>query len=186
MMKINPRDLFDIGNNPDINDKALSSIFNAIKEAQQNDFDYIKFKQSNKSLIAMGMDQETATKSAFLTATTVGLTKEKLMNSINHYLGILNGEKFKFAETLKNQINRSVETKSSQVQEMKARIEENKRKIEQLQKEIQLLENAIEKHVQEAEEASQKIDEVRIQFNRAFDLLHSEMKKDMSMYDKIL
>ena len=108
-MTINLKDLF--GNAEGSNDKVLLKLLTAIKEGQQKDFDYLKFKQSYKSLCEMGMDESTASKSAFLTASTMGLTKDKLMLTVQHYKNILNREKEQFAVALKNQISNNIDAK---------------------------------------------------------------------------
>ena len=74
-MTINLKDLFAVTS--EMNEKVLLKLLTAIKDGQQKDFDYLKFKQSYKSLCQMGMDESTAAKSAFLTASTMGLTKSE-------------------------------------------------------------------------------------------------------------
>ncbi|MBK9566968.1 MAG: hypothetical protein IPO37_17900 [Saprospiraceae bacterium] len=56
-MTINLKELFVVSDQ--MNDKVLMKLLTAIKDGQQKDFDYLKFKQSYKSLCAMGMDEAT-------------------------------------------------------------------------------------------------------------------------------
>lgn len=183
-MTINLKDLF--GNAEGSNDKVLLKLLTAIKEGQQKDFDYLKFKQSYKSLCEMGMDESTASKSAFLTASTMGLTKDKLMLTVQHYKNILNREKEQFAVALKNQISNNIDAKSMEIKRLNEKSEENLRKIIQLQKEMTLIETEIENLRLSAETSRIKIEETRDQFKSTFDTLYNEIEEDGLLYDRIL
>ncbi|MBK8626115.1 MAG: hypothetical protein IPN86_11270 [Saprospiraceae bacterium] len=158
----------------------------AIKDGQQKDFDYLKFKQSYKALSQMGMDESTAAKSAFLTASTMGLTKDKLMLTVQHYKNILNREKEQFAIALKNQIANNIDAKSLEINRLLEKIEENKRKIKQLVAEQELIEVEIMKLKDGSEVSRIKIEDTRDQFKHTFDILYSEIEEDGQLYDRVL
>ncbi len=183
-MTINLKDLFTVSDL--MNDKVLMKLLTAIKDGQQKDFDYLKFKQSYKALCALGMDEGTASKSAFLTASTMGLTKDKLLLTVQHYKNILNKEKEQFALALKNQIANNIDAKSLEVKKLEDKMEENKRKIAQLQKEQLLIEQEILQLKEVAETSRGKIEDTRDQFKTTFDLLYREIEEDGLLYDRIL
>jgi hypothetical protein len=183
-MTINLKDLFAPIN--DVNDKVLMKLLTAIKDGQQKDFDYLKFKQSYKALSQMGMDESTAAKSAFLTASTMGLTKDKLMLTVQHYKNILNREKEQFAIALKNQIANNIDAKSLEINRLLEKIEENKRKIKQLVAEQELIEVEIMKLKDGSEVSRIKIEDTRDQFKHTFDILYSEIEEDGQLYDRVL
>lgn len=62
-MTLNLKDLFNVSEQ--MNDKVLMKLLTAVKDGQQKDFDYLKFKQSYKSLCQLGMDESTAAKVRF-------------------------------------------------------------------------------------------------------------------------
>lgn len=183
-MTINLKDLFGVIEGA--NDKVLMKLLTAIKDGQQKDFDYLKFKQSYKALCQMGMDESTAAKSAFLTASTMGLTKEKLMLTVQHYKNILNREKEDFAVALKNQIANNIDAKSLEVNRLTERIEENKRKIKQLIAEQEIIEAEIIKLKESADTSRIKIEDTRDQFKFTFDKLYTEIEEDGHLYDRVL
>ena len=76
-MTLNLKELFS--STDDSNEKVLMKLLAAIKDGQSDQFDYLKFKMSHQALLKMGMDESTAAKSAFLTASTMGITKENLL-----------------------------------------------------------------------------------------------------------
>ena len=183
-MTINLKDLFAVTS--EMNEKVLLKLLTAIKDGQQKDFDYLKFKQSYKSLCQMGMDESTAAKSAFLTASTMGLTKDKLLNTVQHYKNLLNKEKEQFAVALKNQIANNIYAKSLEINRLQERTEENKRKIQQLMDEQIIIESEIAKLRESAELSKSKIEDTRDQFKNTFDILYAEIEEDGSLYDRIL
>ncbi|MBK9742451.1 MAG: hypothetical protein IPO94_05565 [Saprospiraceae bacterium] len=183
-MTINLKDLFAVTS--EMNEKVLLKLLTAIKDGQQKDFDYLKFKQSYKSLCQMGMDESTAAKSAFLTASTMGLTKDKLLNTVQHYKNLLNKEKEQFAVALKNQIANNIDAKSLEINRLQERTEENKRKIQQLMDEQIIIESEIAKLRESAELSKSKIEDTRDQFKNTFDILYAEIEEDGSLYDRIL
>lgn len=183
-MTINLKELFTVSEL--MNDKVLMKLLTAIKDGQQKDFDYLKFKQSYKSLCAMGMDEATASKSAFLTASTMGLTKEKLLLTVQHYKNVLNKEKEQFAQALKNQIATNIDSRTLEIKKLQDKIEENNRKMEQIQKEQVIIGQEIENLKQALQISQSKIEDTRNQFKQTFDVLYTEIEDDGVLYDKIL
>jgi chorismate mutase len=183
-MTINLKELFSASEKS--NDKVLLKLLTAIKDGQQKEFDYLKFKQSYKSLCEMGMDEATASKSAFLTASTMGLTKEKLLLTVQHYKNILNKEKEQFALALKNQIANNIDSKTIEIKKLNDHIDENNRKILQLQKEQTIIEQEIASIKQTLDTSQTKIEETRNQFKSTFDMLYQEVEEDEMLYDRIL
>jgi len=175
-MTLNLKELFNVSEQ--MNDKVLMKLLTAVKDGQQKDFDYLKFKQSYKSLCQLGMDESTAAKSAFLTAATMGLTKEKLMLTVQHYKNILNKEKEQFAH--------NVDGKTIEIKRLQEKTEENIRKIAQLQKEQTIIEQEIQKLKDTADVSRLKIEDTRDQFKTTFDILYSEVEEDGLLYDSIL
>ena len=64
------------GSHGDIDSKSVDFLAKALDKNNIPGFDYLEFKQSLTALKKMGMDAETSIKSAYATASTVGLTKE--------------------------------------------------------------------------------------------------------------
>jgi hypothetical protein len=183
-MTINLKDLFKIS--PELNDKVVLKLLTALKEGQEKDFDYLKFKLSYTNLLQMGMDEATAAKSAFVTAATMGVTKEKLLTSLQHYKNIMARQREEFAFALKNQIANNVDAKTIEINRLNDKYDENIRKIEQINRE-QL---GIKEEVTKLEAASlvsqEKINETRDQFKATFDALYEELEGDGTLYHQIL
>lgn len=167
-------------------DKIISKLLVALKDAQQDGFDYLKFKHSYTALLEMGMDEAKAAKSAFLTASTMGFSKDKLLSSARAYLAVLQKERETFANALKFQIAQNIDGKRVEISRSREKIQENLRRIDQLQKENILLEQQA-KQIEDGLAASEgKIEETRGKFKLTFDHLYSEIEDDLLLYDKFL
>lgn len=178
------KDLFKISQ--ELNPKVVQKLLVAIKNNQTDEFDYLRFKQSFEALLGMGIDNQTAAKSAFITASTMGLTKDKLLKSIEFYKSVLNKEKDEFANALKYQISSNIDAKTLQLNALQKKIEEHQTKMEQLKKEIENMKTEIENTKNTIDDASQKINQTRINFKSTFDHLYEEIEKDAIFYNTII
>jgi len=115
----------------------------------------------------------------------MGLTKDKLLNTVQHYKNLLNKEKEQFAVALKNQIANNIDAKALEINRLQERTEENKRKIQQLMDEQIIIESEIAKLRESAELSKSKIEDTRDQFKNTFDILYAEIEEDGSLYDRI-
>jgi len=161
------------------NSKSAKKLLKALKENFQEDFDYLKFKKSVNSMMEMGMDKTTATKSAFATASTMGLTKNKLVKSIVHYQTVLNKEREQFAVALKNQIATNIDGKRVEAQKLVKEIEANKSKIAKLQEQIKAYQAKIDSVEEVVEKNRQKIESTRDSFKNAFDYYYDQIEIDL-------
>ena len=95
--------------------KSINFLSSAIEKNSLKGFDYIEFKKSLKAMQDMNLDSTTAIKSAFATASTMGLTKERLLHSIQHYKNVLSKEKSQFDDALKKQVDSRIRKKQPHI-----------------------------------------------------------------------
>lgn len=183
-MTIDLKTLFSSENETD--GKTFNALLKALKEKHQTGFDYLRFKQSVTSMIAMDMDEETSFKSAYMTASTLGLTKIKLLNSTKFYLNILQKERESFADAMRNQLSQKVDAKKTEAEKLAVKIEDYKRKIGKMQQEMELYQNKIDSVDEEMEIAKRKIEETRDKFESTYNSLSGIIEKDKSKIDRIL
>lgn len=143
------------GDHHGLDEKSVSFLAKALERANLPGFDYIEFKQSLHALQAMDMPEETCFKSAFATAATVGLTKDKLLKTAEHYKSILNQEKTQFEAAMRKQIEQRVSGKMSEVEKLKKQVEDYRKKITELERKIARSQDTIDNadaHIQAAKE----------------------------------
>ena len=161
------------------NTKMQNALIAAIKKNASDEFDYLKFKVSVNKMLEMGMDRETALKSAFATASVMGVTKNKLVTSAKKYRGTLDKEREQFAIALKNKIAKNVDGKKVEAERLKKEIVSHKEKIAKLLNEIEMFENKIAQVDDVVAAAQQKIEATRSDFKSTFDAIYSQIEEDI-------
>ena len=169
-----------------LDERSMESLVGALERENLPGFDYLEFKQSLERLQALNIEEEVAFKSAFATASTMGLTKEKLLKTAAHYKMVLDKEKTSFDAALKNQIKAKVDGKGKEVEMLRSKLTEYEAKIVELQK----LKAAAEKTISEAdgtiESAQESINDVRQRFEATLKALHNQIDQDVIDIDRFL
>ena len=142
-------------------------------------FDYLEFKQALARLQEMDMDESVAFKSAFATASTMGLTKEKLVKTATHYKQVLAKEKKNFDAALQKQKKDRIEGKRKEVEILKKRVQEYKAKIAQLEEQIAKSEKTIAEADSTIQEAADSINAVEERFDKTLQALLNQIDKDI-------
>lgn len=168
-----------LGISGDVDSKSLDVLIKAIKAEQLPGFDYIKFKQSLKALSAMDIDPTTAIKSAFATASTLGVTKDKLIKTAKHYQSILQREKQQFDQAATNQITQRIAAKEEEILKFDQQIQECEEQIESLTKLIEQLKGKLTKAKEEKSTAATKIKEAKEKFDSSYALLAKTIEEDI-------
>jgi predicted nucleic acid-binding Zn-ribbon protein len=159
--------------------KSVDSLLKAIEKNNIPGFDFVEFKQSLSALSKMQMEESMAFKSAFATASTVGLTKQKLLESGEFYKSVLRKEKELFDAALINQIKIKVEGKQNEVKKLQEDIEKHKQQIMSLEKQIEDARDVIQSADAVIKTEKEKIDTTKNNFEKAFDQLSSQIDTDL-------
>lgn len=139
--------------NGNFDEKQYNILMQAIEASNQQGFDYLEFKNSLKALDGLPIDEATKYKSAYATASTLGLTTETLLQSLNFYKGVLDKEKESFKDTLQQQIEQKITGKARELDHLNEQIKLKSEQIKQLTDEIT-------KHQLETQQVKTYIDEV--------------------------
>lgn len=159
--------------------KSVDFLTKALEKNNLPGFDYLEFKQSLAALASMDMDQATAMKSSFATASTVGLTKEKLVQTAMHYQQILNKEKHQFDAALQKQVEQRIAGKQQEVETLRKQIIQYQGQIKQLEERIQRSQGTIDSADDHIEQARTKIEATKSNFDHAFQSIFNEINKDI-------
>lgn len=174
------------GNVTGLDEKSVNFLTNALAKGNLPGFDYLEFKQSVAKLQEMGIDEHTAYKSAFATASTVGLTKEKLVTTARHYRQLLVTEEQKFGQALAGQTKRRVEGKQQEVELLKKQIAEWETQIQHLQERIAKSQKTIDSADEVIAAERRKIEATRENFEASFRAIVNEMEKDVQNINTLL
>lgn len=183
-MKKNLSELF--GTNPELEQKFVSVFIKALEKNNQQGFDYIEFKQSLGVMAKMNIDESTAIRSAFATASTVGLTKSKLLESANFYAQVINKEKEHFDAALAKRINQKVGGKVKEVEKLKDQIIKYKEKIAQLEGQIEKHQHTIDNADEQIQAEKEKIVGTQNSFESTHENFVEQIKADIENFKTYL
>ena len=165
--------------------KSVSYLSAAIENNNLKGFDYLEFRKSVSAMEGM-LDEELAIKSAFATAANMGLTKDKLLQSIEHYKNVLAKEKRQFDDALKSQIDQKVNSKREEKLKLKEHILTLKKKITDAEAKINSYQERIDNSDAEVAAAETKINNTKQKFEEAFDKFIEEMSNDSDTINNVL
>jgi len=170
-----------------LDDKSVKALLQAVKrQYKEGQFDYLKFKQSVTNLLKMDMDIAMAYKSAYMTASTLGLTKESLLKSANGYKYAVQNERESFAESLLAQKKLKIEGRKEEVFNLTKKIEDHKLKIKELEREIAIFQSRIDNVDQDVDNAKQKIENVKVNFLNVYNVLNEDIDNDIDLINTYL
>ncbi len=140
-----------------LDERSVDALVKALERKNLPGFDYLEYKQSLDALANMGLNGETAYKSAYATATVLGLTKDKLLQTAEHYKKVLMDEKTQFEASMQRHLEQRVESKRKEVELLKKKVEEYRQKIQQLEAQIASSEATIDQADAEIQSARERI-----------------------------
>lgn len=167
-------------------DKIAESLFKALEKNNIDGVDYFEFKNSLKSLISLPMDEGTRFRSAFATASTMGLNIDILKSSAQHYLKVLEDEKKVFVQSVANHNNTNVIGKRNEISSLDDKVKSKSEEIKKLTEEIHQHQKQIDKLKGEITAAKNQIVQTEANFNNTFDSVTNEIKEDIAKIESYL
>ncbi|TXB61295.1 hypothetical protein [Phaeodactylibacter luteus] len=169
-----------------LDDRSIDALTQALARENLPGFDYIEFKQALGRLQELDMDEPTALRSAFATASTMGLTKEKLLKTAAHYDKVLKSEQAQFQQSLNRQMEQRVQAKQQEVEKMKQQVVEYRHQIQEFQQKIQKLEERIQQAQHTIDHAAEHIEDAKTRllstkasFDQALQSITNEIQRDI-------
>ena len=178
-MKENFISIFELPEGYD--EKSISLLLNAINTNSLQGFDYIKYKQSIQAMLSMNIDEDTALKSTLATASTMGITKEKLLKTVAHYRRVLDDEKNLFDNALKNQMNQRVASRLEESEYLEKKIVEYQEKIKELESELVKMKDKIASAGDHIKVEKTKIIETKDRFEQSYKAIVKTLDKDIKL-----
>ncbi|MCE7923498.1 MAG: hypothetical protein DYG98_10600 [Haliscomenobacteraceae bacterium CHB4] len=169
-----------------LDERSLEFLANAIEKNNLPGFDYYEFKRAVVSLLQMKLDEATSHKSAFTTAATVGLTKEKLIETANYYKNIVEKEKEQFDKALENQNATKITARKEEVKRLRDQVERHKTEIARLQDEIAGYLTQIDQAEAATKLESDKLEKAKSAFEKTHQAVVLQIDKDIENMHKHL
>ena len=166
--------------------RFANALMKALEKKNLEGFDYLEFKQSVGRLTEIGMDLDTAINSAFITGSSVGLTKDKLIKTANYYAEVLQDEKAQFMRSLDRHLAENVEGKAKQTGELKKKIATWEAKMAELQQQIDAARSQIESADSQIAAARTKAEQNQQGFDQALEVITNTIKEDVEHIRRVL
>lgn len=168
-----------------INPKILQNLSKAIEKADLPGEDYLEYIQAVQALKDLPLSDEMKFKTAFSTLATRGLTYEKILESADYYLKILENEKTKFYEAFKA---KSKDLVNKNTQEIANLQDQNKKKTEQIAKlkaEIEANNKKISNLKNKVQQSEQKLKTTEGEFKFTYEFMANQIKANIEKVKKI-
>jgi len=161
-------------------EKIINTLFQALEKSNLDGFDYIEFKKSVKGLEKMVLDEATRYKSAFSTASTMGVTLDKLVQTADYYIKVLDKERHHFVRAAGEQTTALVENRKHEIQLLLKSMAEKKELVQKLTKELTTSENKLKSIQEGIDRASVKIEKTKKNFDVSFNHLRGQIATDIN------
>lgn len=158
----------------------------SIESKNLEGFDYLEFRKSIMTLQALPMDEATKFQSTYATASTLGLTKAKLLESLDYYKKVLAEESVKFKSASKEQKSTNVDTKHKSISNFLGSINEKKETIKRMSDEVTKHQLEIDKLHSEIAAAEKLISDKTAKFEHTLSLIIKEIEDDAEKINKYL
>ena len=167
------------GENLGLDEKSVEYIAKAIEKANLPGFDYLEFRMAVDNLKKINLDEVTAIKSAYATMSTMGLTKERIIETAAHYKSVLVKEREQFDAASQKQQTLKIGQNLQQVGDLQRKVTENEAKIKQLQEEVESSRTKIRELDYERDNAAAKIEDTKTKYLFAHQSIMNLMEKDV-------
>jgi chromosome segregation ATPase len=168
-----------------IDNKILDSLLMAIQNNNLPGEDYIEFMDALKAMAKISLDEKTKIQTVIATLSTKGLTTEKIIESANYYIKVLENEKEKFNTVLSQEVEKKVKTRNLEISKLEEGNKKNYEKIAQLTAEIEAAKNQILNIKSEIAQADSKIKEAENKFNTAFSFMVKQIQENIKKINSL-
>lgn len=161
-------------------------LMRAIENNNIDGFDYLEFRSSLNALKNMPIDESTKFQTTFATASTLGLTYEKLLKSAQYYRTIIDKEREKFKMTLQEQVQQRVISKESDIERLNKEIQKKSEEIKRLTEAINEHQSELGKVRAYIDDISNKIEQTKNNFKTTYEHLLKQFDGDIEKISRYL
>jgi hypothetical protein len=173
----------NIGGNFD--QKIFDSLIKVLEEKNLPGEDYMEFMEALQNMKNIPLEETVKMQTVLATLSTKGLTKQKILESADFYIKVLQDEKNKFNEVLKQETATKVESKQKEIKNLEDQNKSKTDQIAQLTAEINQNQQQISKIKTSIDESSLKIKATENNFNFTFEAVVSQIKTNSNKINSI-
>jgi hypothetical protein len=169
-----------------VNQQFEKALAHAMERGNPAGFDYFEYRQALANLDSMGVDEKVRYQSAYAAARTMGLTKEKLLASVDYYLKVISDEAALFEAAHCNQRDQLVGSREKEISQLKAQIADKEMLLQQVETEIAGYQARINQLSAEIESNLKKIEQTKTEFETTYQSVVGHMQVDKQTIEKHL
>lgn len=161
-----------------VNEEMHQSLIKLIEDNNLEGFDYLEFMDSVQKMGAVNLPEAEKYKVVFTTAQSFGVTVEKLLEAVDHYLKVLDGHKSGFDNHVNSQISQEVKSRKDEIANLEKDTEALNLKIAEISQQIAGNTTKISALTQEVAQEELKINMVAKDFNTTYEHVVNRMQSD--------
>lgn len=167
-------------------EKSLHFICKALTRHNLPGYDYLEMKAALERMRGMQIEGETAIRSAFASALTLGATKSGLLESLDRYRQILLREREDFDKALADAMQRKIQARREDMQGWERRVLDLEAEIHRLQQELAATRESIQAGRAAIEAASGELERSERAFRQTFDQVIRTIQADQEQMQRLL
>jgi|GEM_PF-1445918 peptidoglycan hydrolase CwlO-like protein len=169
----------------EFNQHIFDSLTKAISDSNLPGEDYLEFMQSLKAMKDLPLDENIKIQTVLATLSTKGLTVQRVLETADYYLNVLEGEKKKFYSVLDNQAKGAINAKKGKIIELEKLNKDKAAQIAALTNEIQQIHKEVENINSEIADSENKIKKTESSFLFTFDKVADQIKQDVTKINNL-
>jgi len=168
-------------------DKGIAdTLQKALAGANMEGFDYFEFAQICQQLKPNIPSEEMLFQTAYMSGKVMGATKQKLIQSADHYLQVLGGKQSEFEEAVKEQVDQTVTSLQKELASVDAGMKSKTELIRGLTEEINGLAQRQAKVTSQIAQNKARIEQIRANFAATIARFVQRIKDDGQKIDKYI
>ncbi len=168
------------------NQKIFESLTQAIQKADLPGEDYLEFMNALQAMKNIDLDEKIKMQTVLATLSTKGLTIQKIIESADYYLKVLQNEKDKFKIVINKQTETKIGGKNKKIKDLEAENQKKADMIKQLTEEINKNRTEIQKIKKNIETADVKIKTAENDFNVTYDYVANQIKEKVKQLQTLI
>lgn len=165
--------------------KIFEQLSQAITDSNLPGEDYIEFMEALAAMKNLQLDENVKIQTVFATLSTKGLSKEKVIESADYYLKVLENEKTKFYEVLNGHMKTQIKSKLDEITHLENSINEKENQISTLQEEIKQTKQVVLKIKNDIQQSDNKIKKTENDFQITYDKIANSIKNKIEKIKSI-
>lgn len=162
-----------------VKQQFVDHLLQALETNNLEGIDYFEFKNTLQSFAKMPMDDNLRYQSALTAVKTMGASEQKIIQSANHYLGVLAQEEASFKKAVERGRKQKIDGEIQRIEELKKMRAERLEAIEKMKVDVEKLTKEINVVSEKVMEDQVKIDTKSNHFYASYEFVANQIKSDL-------